>query len=742
MSIDTTNNTPTLTPIAGWPVDTLEWMVDPDYKPAFTLDEARGAMAAVLRQYPDLGRKGFRNKSDSDRDFATRRANLENVNELMKFTVLCTEMQQMTTRGTINPANTSSRFGGEIFNNMAVRRGDQPANLEVESGAVIAAAAHLSIDFMRVPTAGYVLMPFDVGEHSPGHFRLAVECTKEGWAAEHGIDPADVGEPPHEGTDKWELRTTSWGNSCWWRRTERGTRELHPWWPVDGAPPPAGPIVIPHEIQVELDCEEAELELGLAELRKARAAAADPDDDFSDLDSAIETLNRKYAAVNENGEFRIFSVVDDAVFRRKRLERISEASFHQMFANRPVTVSTGNGTTYKEITKSASKWWMVDRRRKQYLNGVAFDPSGKLGDGYWNLWQGWPIEPAPGDWSLIDEHIYDVICSGDDDLYQYVLRWMARAVQHPEQPGEVAIVLRGKKGCGKGTLGNLLGDIFGQHGIHITNPKHLVGNFNAHLRDCVYMFADEAFFAGDKSHDGILKGLITEPVITVEAKHQNAVTVRNCLHVLMASNSDYVVPATEDERRYCVIDVPPARIGDREYFKRLKAQIKDGGAAAMLHDLLELDLTDFNHRDYPETAALDDQKLLNMDSLHRWWRSVLERGYVLRSRHGAPIFAAWHPFVATQLLGESYQQFCAANRIMYPVDETRIGKMMAAMYQGARPGGSHPVREIDCPDRTLQIFAEMKERPTGYMVGSLDEARESFCNKLGFAIDWEYAAAA
>ena len=39
----------------------------------------------------------------------------------------------------------------------------------------------------------------------------------------------------------------------------------------------------------------------------------------------------------------------------------------------------------------------------------------------------------------------------------------------------------------------------GQHALKISNAKHLVGNFNSHLRDCVFLFADEAFFAGDDS---------------------------------------------------------------------------------------------------------------------------------------------------------------------------------------------------------------------------------------------------
>ena len=75
--------------------------------------------------------------------------------------------------------------------------------------------------------------------------------------------------------------------------------------------------------------------------------------------------------------------------------------------------------------------------------------------------------------------------------------WMARLIQFPAQQGEVAVVLIGIEGTGKGILARATPYILGQHGLAISHAKHLTGNFNAHLRDCVFLFADEAFYAGD-----------------------------------------------------------------------------------------------------------------------------------------------------------------------------------------------------------------------------------------------------
>src|SRR3954468_13556456 len=313
---------------------------------------------------------------------------------------------------------------------------------------------------------------------------------------------------------------------------------------------------------------------------------------------------------------------------------------------------------------------------------------------------------------------------------------LARMVQQPNRQGEVALVLRGKKGTGKGTLGKWLMKIFGQHGMQIANAKHLVGNFNAHLRDAVFVFADEAFFAGDKQHEGVLKALVTEPSITIEAKYQNAVMMANMTHILMASNSDWVVPATTDERRFCVMDVADSHIGDRDYFNKLNAQMETGGLAAMLHDLLNHDLSGFEVRQVPQTEALDAQKRLSLDSLHCWWLSVLKRGFVYRSRHGAPMFTCWDAFVATELLYRSYLQWCLETRESQPMGREQLGVMMNGLYKSCRPRGSHPVYEIEIIGPIKKEPAVLQERPHGYIVGTLDQARAVFIKETKIPVDW------
>ena len=298
--------------------------------------------------------------------------------------------------------------------------------------------------------------------------------------------------------------------------------------------------------------------------------------------------------------------------------------FTNLHLNRSAWVATNNGRLVK---MPLGKWWLQHPDRKQYA-GLTFAPGNPVEviDGKFNLWRGWGVTPKRGDWSLMQAHIYWVLACGDDDAADNIVHWLAWTVQHPDQRAEVALVFQGKRGTGKSTLGNAMIKIFGQHAIHISNARHLVGNFNAHLRDCVFLFGDETYWPGDKPSEGALKRLITEPTLFIEPKGRDAITGPNFLHVMLSSNDDWVVPAGEGERRFYKCIVSEAHAQDAKWFDPLYAQLNNGGYEAMLFDLLNFDLGDWHPRHLARDAGLLDQQKLSLSPLDAWWVELLETG--------------------------------------------------------------------------------------------------------------------
>src|SRR6516162_6862246 len=298
--------------------------------------------------------------------------------------------------------------------------------------------------------------------------------------------------------------------------------------------------------------------------------------------------------------------------------------FRNFYLNRRVQIETQNGTKWVDL----GSWWLEHSHRRQYA-GVIFRPAGaSIINNRLNLWTGWGVEPKQGDWSLLRRHILETLAAGDKAVYDYIMSWLAWAVQHPGEQAEVALVFIGERGSGKGTLGKALSKIFGQHALHLSSPEHLTGRFNAHLRQCCFLFADEAYAPRDKSAEGTLKRLITEPTITIEQKGRDPIEVPNLLHVMMASNNDWVVPAGAHERRFMVQKVSEAHRQDPAWFGPLYKQMREGGYAAMLFELLARKLDDWHPRNIVHTEALTGQQAESLSPLDAWWCELLQTGVV------------------------------------------------------------------------------------------------------------------
>jgi hypothetical protein len=87
-----------------------------------------------------------------------------------------------------------------------------------------------------------------------------------------------------------------------------------------------------------------------------------------------------------------------------------------------------------------------------------------------------------------------------------------------------------------------------------------------------------------------------------------------------------VVPAGAFERRFVVLRVAETHRQDAEWFAPIYAELKAGGLAAMLHDLLHHDLTGFHPRAIVRTPELVRQQEESLDPLDAWWLELLQTG--------------------------------------------------------------------------------------------------------------------
>lgn len=347
-----------------------------------------------------------------------------------------------------------------------------------------------------------------------------------------------------------------------------------------------------------------------------------------EADEALARLNSERTVLQIKGKVRVVGW-EKAEHQDAMIPVFStSAELRTFYANQfiKIDVETGDGDS-KTVRKPLFDYWLKHADRPT-ATGVTMEPAGgRFVDGRLNLWQGYGVERDFADTGLVHKHIREVVCAENAAHADYLTRWIAWSLQNPTRPAEVVIVLRGRKGTGKGMLGRLLCRLFGAHAMQISDRKHLVGSFNAHLLQVCFLYADEAFWPGDRAGEGPLKRMVTEPTLFIEPKGIDGFEVPNRLSIMMTSNEDWVVPASSDERRYVVFDVSDLHRGDFAYFDALNAQIDGGGLGAFLDEMLRLDLKGWHPRqDVPDTQGLADQKAQSASPMVNWLGTLLEEG--------------------------------------------------------------------------------------------------------------------
>jgi hypothetical protein len=430
------------------------------------------------------------------------------------------------------------------------------------------------------------------------------------------------------------------------------------------------------------------------------------EDTMSDtLPDWLEKMNETFAVVVKGGRVLIAHwAVNPLVPEMLTIEYMPESDFLRLHSNQQVP----GINTHESLGQS----WLRHADRRQY-SGVLFAPSTELPIDYMNLWTGFGMEPKQGDITPFLDFVHDVIAAGDEKLFEYIIAWLADAIQNPGIKPGTALVLRGGQGVGKSFFGDCIRSLYGCHGMELTDPSHLTGNFNAHLLDKAFVFVDEGAFAGSGALNK-LKNIVTSSRMTFEPKGVDSFEAPNCIRVVIAGNNEKLISAASDERRYAIIDVSDRYQEDQEYFGHL-AQWRDGGGlAALLQYLMNHDHTSVNLRTAPKNAALLDTKLQSLDSIDAWWLDRLMAGELLTGHQ-------WSNFVAKSVLHDSY------------VNETGFdkGRAMETKF-GMRLNKLVPGLE------TLRQ-SNGKNREWGYQFPSLDDCRTSFDKYLGQKMVWPEA---
>lgn len=340
------------------------------------------------------------------------------------------------------------------------------------------------------------------------------------------------------------------------------------------------------------------------------------------------------AALWEMNEDVVLVLHPPVVVVRKNGKLISTKDFTAVhYADRKFTVKVakpaadGEPPTYKKVVKYTAKEWMEWPSRNT-VDELTYSP-GQFRiteDGKWNCWDGWGVNPEPGDVKPFLD-LLNFIFRDQPVTKDWFLKWSAYPIQHPGAKLFQAVLIWGvNHGTGKTLLGYTLRDIYGTNAGTIGDAE-LHAPFNEWARNKQFVIGEEITGSDKRQDSNRLKALITQEKINVNAKYLPVITIPDCINYFFTSNESNALFLQDSDRRVMVHEVsglpadhPQSDYGDPGLYKRYDAWRKAGGAAYLMHYLQhEVDLTGYNPRGPAlRTSSKEEMIIDNKSDLARW----------------------------------------------------------------------------------------------------------------------------
>jgi hypothetical protein len=434
-----------------------------------------------------------------------------------------------------------------------------------------------------------------------------------------------------------------------------------------------------------------------------------------------DKLNKDHAFVIAGGGAHILWETSDQ-HDKGIVEHLDIGAFKLKFA--PIKMKVG-----KTETSIASQW--LEWKGRRAYDGIVFSPgqnkevtTGLNGSRktYFNLWRGFAYPPAAVGSThpavdLFLDHLRSNVCAGQADLAHWVIGFFAHLVQQPWNKPQVALVFRGGKGVGKTILVEIIGDLIGRHAFIVSNPRYLKSTFNGYLESCLMITFDEALWSGDKQAEGVLKHLITGKDHTIEHKGKEPFVVDNKTRVMIIGNEDWLVPASNDERRFTVLDVGAGRKQDRAFFSAMRNGMEQGGYPVLLRYLMDYPLSGLDFNEAPATEGLADQKIHSLNPMYQWWHKCLTDGRIIGAE-----FEGWPTTVDCERLRLAFMRYNKERRVtLWMHEDLKMGKLL----KHSTPS----IKRVRAGEGDSQAYV--------YIMPTLDVCRAEWAVFINHQTEWE-----
>ena len=243
------------------------------------------------------------------------------------------------------------------------------------------------------------------------------------------------------------------------------------------------------------------------------------------------------------------------------------------------------------------------------------------------------------------KHIHDVIANNNEEIYKYVLIWIASILQKPNFKTETALVILGNQGTGKNIFTNVICKLMARYANeNVTNIESIVGRFNAILENKKLLVLNElqSIDMNKYLNSDALKSVITDKKININQKNEPERLCENVANFIMVSNNNVPIKIESTDRRYMVTKTSDKHRGDFDYFDNLCDSFTPEFYENLFTFFMKLDIRNYNLRKIPNSEAKELIKEASMSSYELFAREYYDE---IKNITGPDLFNMYCQFV-------------------------------------------------------------------------------------------------
>lgn len=401
-----------------------------------------------------------------------------------------------------------------------------------------------------------------------------------------------------------------------------------------------------------------------------------------------------YALIRDGGRARIAYCTLDAL-GNPRFEVGKVAAFKEALESMPKHI---DGMTNKAVPLGNA--WYEASGIHDVFYGVTYrpDPARVIyqhNRRYLNTYTEPTAVPLQNDPLVLPflQHLHAYLCSSNDVVYEWVLRWFAHIFQKPgEKPG-TAVIFKGGIGMGKSKFMEAIGALLESNYVSVHGAGALTEDFNSSLSSRLLINADEAMERGKKKASRY-RALVTSPTFNSTGKGKDTIVLPCYARVCGSTNEDAFTDTGDGERRTCMPDVldDASVVGVENSEKRFAAMeplyaavSTPGFKEALLHHLrhvVDINVPSFDVK-RPPTTKTHRATVSAGNVVAQWWDECKDTGKLYGSDIDLPEIE-----IDIKTLVVSLETYCTRRGKSMPSPKSR-GHKLAKIgfnkpYEGAK----------------------------------------------------------